>query len=110
MEFHFRSGASLYRQRFTASHQVDQLVWPGTLAGLFVNGKDMSSCCCPVTRDVLHTQLATGTNVERIRQIENTINNVPESVGEMSNVAPKCSSPTDKTARCSLDVNDCLQP
>ena len=32
------------------SHQVDQLVRSGTVAGLFVNGTDLKSWCCPVTR------------------------------------------------------------
>ena len=48
MEFHFRPGASLHLQRFTVSHQVDQLVWSGTVAGLFVNGTDVTSWCCPL--------------------------------------------------------------
>ena len=43
MEFHFRPGASLHLQRFTVSHQVDQLVWSGTVAGLFVDGTDVKS-------------------------------------------------------------------
>ena len=50
MEFHFRSGASLHLQRFTVASRVDQLVWSGILAGLFVNGTDVTSWCCPVTR------------------------------------------------------------
>ena len=35
------------------SHQVDQLVQcavAGSVAGLFVNGTDLKSWCCPVTR------------------------------------------------------------
>ena len=48
MEFHFRSGASLHLQRFTVSSGGPASMVGHPLAGLFVNGTDVTSWCCPV--------------------------------------------------------------